>query len=96
MIEKAVQIHVSDRYVKHFKSQDHLFSMVFCRLEKCNSLRQVAAGMLGLSGKEETVRINHLPKKSTLSDANKCRKEEFLKKFIMSCFRNIALFCRTV
>jgi hypothetical protein len=49
----------------------------FCCLEKCNSLREVAGGMLGLSGKEETVRINHLPKKSTLSDANKCRKVEF-------------------
>jgi hypothetical protein len=33
----------------------------FC-FEKCNSLREVAGGMLGLSGKEETVRINHLPK----------------------------------
>jgi hypothetical protein len=32
-------------------------------LRKCNSLREVAGGMLGLSGKEETVRINHLPKK---------------------------------
>jgi hypothetical protein len=41
----------------------HLFSMVFCCLEKCNSLREVAGGMLGLSGKEETVRINHLQKK---------------------------------
>jgi hypothetical protein len=47
----------------------------FCCLEKCNSLREVG-GMLGLSGKEETVRINHL-QKSTLSDANKCRKVEF-------------------
>jgi hypothetical protein len=27
----------------------------FCCLEKCNSLREVAGGMLGLSGKEETV-----------------------------------------
>jgi hypothetical protein len=55
-------------------------------------LREVAGGMLGLSGKEETVRINHLPKKSTLSDANKCRKVEFLKKFTTTCSRNIALF----
>ncbi|MBP6755649.1 MAG: DUF4372 domain-containing protein [Bacteroidia bacterium] len=30
--------HNSDRYVYHFKSQDHLFSMIFCCLEKCNSL----------------------------------------------------------
>ena len=72
--------HDSDRYVKHFKCQDHLFSMVFCCLEKCNSLREVAGGMLGLSGKEETVRINHLPKKSTLADANKSRKVEFFEE----------------
>jgi hypothetical protein len=54
--------------------------MVFCSLEKCNSLREVAAGMMGLSGKEETVRINHLPKKSTLADANKGRKVEFFEE----------------
>jgi hypothetical protein len=80
MISKAVKKYDSDRYVKHFKCQDHLFSMVFCCLEKCNSLREVAGGMLGLSGKEETVRINHLPKKSTLSDANKSRKVEFFEE----------------
>ena len=80
MIKKAVKKHDSDRYVKHFKCQDHLFSMVFCSLEKCNSLREVASGMLGLSGKEETVRINHLPKKSTLADANKSRKVEFFEE----------------
>lgn len=80
MVKKAVTKHDSDRYVKHFKCQDHLFSMVFCCLEKCNSLREVAQGMLGLSGKEETVRINHLPKKSTLADANKGRKVEFFEE----------------
>lgn len=80
MISKAVKKHKSDRYVKHFKSQDHLFSMFFYCLEKCNSLREVASEMLGLSGKEETVIINHLPKKSTLSDANKIRKVEFFEE----------------
>lgn len=79
MIQKSVKKHNSDRYVKHFKCQDHLFSMIFCCLEKCNSLREVSGGMLGLSGKEETVRINHLPKKSTLADANKGRKVEFFE-----------------
>ncbi len=73
MISKAVQKHNSDRYVKHFKSQDHLFSMIFCCIEKCNSLREVSAGMVGLYDKKESVRINHLPKKSTLADANKGR-----------------------
>lgn len=80
MISNAVKKHDADRYVKHFKSQDHLFSMIFCCLEKCNSLREVAGGMVGLSGKEETVRINHLPKKSTLADANKNRKVVFFEE----------------
>jgi hypothetical protein len=80
MIQKAVNKHDSDRYVKHFKCQDHLFSMIFCSLEKCNSLREVSGGMLGLSGKEETVRINHLPRRSTLADANKGRKVEFFEE----------------
>ncbi|WP_396179705.1 DUF4372 domain-containing protein, partial [Flavobacterium sp.] len=39
MIQKAVKNYDSDRYVKHFKCKDHLFSMIFCCLEKCNSLR---------------------------------------------------------
>ena len=80
MISNAVKKHDTDRYVKHFKSQDHLFSMIFCCLEKCNSLREVAGGMVGLSGKEETFRINHLPKKSTLADANKNRKVAFFEE----------------
>lgn len=54
--------------------------MIFCCIEKCNSLREVSGGMLGLSGKEETVRINHLPKKSTLADANKGRKIDFFEE----------------
>lgn len=87
MISKAVKKHDSDRYVKHFKCQDHLFSMVFCCLEKCNSLREVASGMVGLSGKEEIVRINHLPKKSTLADANKGRKVEFFEEIYNNLLR---------
>jgi hypothetical protein len=80
MIRKAVKMYDSDKYVKHFKCQDHLFSMIFCCLEKCNSLREVAGGMVGLSDKKETVRINHLPKKSTLADANKGRKVGFFEE----------------
>ena len=43
-------------------------------------MREVAGGMVGLSDKMETVRINHLPKKSTLADANKVRKVEFFEE----------------
>jgi hypothetical protein len=50
MIQKAVKSLI--RIGMSFKCKDHLFSMVLL-FRKCNSLREVAGGMLGLSGKEK-------------------------------------------
>jgi hypothetical protein len=50
--------------------------MLFCSFAKCNSLREVSEAMLGLSGKTDHFQLNHIPKRSTLSDANKNRKVE--------------------
>ncbi len=76
IIKDEVKKSNSDRYVKRFKTKDHLISMLFCSFAKCNSLREVSGAMLGLSGKTEHFQLNHIPKRSTLSDANKNRKVE--------------------
>jgi hypothetical protein len=47
--------------------------MLFCVLAKCSSLREVSGAMLGLSGKTKHFGLEHLPFRSTLSDANKRR-----------------------
>ena len=78
-IKDAVKKCDSDKYVKRFKSKDHLISMLFCSFAKCNSLREVSGAMLGLSGKTESFQLNHIPKRSTLSDANKNRKVDFFE-----------------
>lgn len=78
-IKEAVKKTDSDRYVKRFKSKDHLISMLFCSFAKCNSLREVSGVMLGLSGKTESFQLSHIPKRSTLSDANKNRKIDFFE-----------------
>ena len=80
IVKDAVKKHDSDRYVKRFKSKDHLISMLFCSFAKCNSLREVSGAMLGLSGKTESFQLSHIPKRSTLSDANKNRKVEFFEE----------------
>jgi len=49
IIKDTVVKHDSDRYVKRFKSKDHLISMLFCAFAKSNSLREVSGAMLGLS-----------------------------------------------
>jgi hypothetical protein len=47
--------------------------MLFCVIAKCSSLREVSGAMLGLSGKTNHFRLENLPYRSTLSDANKRR-----------------------
>jgi hypothetical protein len=54
--------------------------MLFCSFAKCNSLREVSGAKLGLSGKTESFQLSHIPKRSTLSDANKTRKVEFFEE----------------
>jgi hypothetical protein len=63
----------SDRYIKRFTTKDHLISMLFCSFAKCTSLREVSGAMLGLAGKTKHFQLNHIPKRSTLADANKRR-----------------------
>lgn len=79
IIKSAVVNANSDYYVKKFKSKDHLISMLFCCFAKCNSLREVSGAMLGLSGKTKGFQLNHIPKRSTLSDANKNREVRFFE-----------------
>jgi len=73
LITREVKKCNSDRYTKRFKTKDHLISMLFCSFSKCTSLREISGAMLGLSGKTAGFQLNHIPKRSTLSDANKKR-----------------------
>lgn len=76
IITSSAKKHNSDYYVKKFKTKDHLISMLFSSFAKCTSLREVSGAMLGLSGKTKHFQLNHIPKKSTLSDANKRRSAD--------------------
>lgn len=76
-LSKISRNHKADHYVKKFKSKDHLISMLFCVFAKCSSLREVSGAMLGLSGKTKHFKLEHIPYRSTLSDANKRRSADF-------------------
>lgn len=76
IIYGSTQKHQSDRYVKKFTTKDHMISMLFSSFAKCSSLREVSGAMLGLSGKTKHFQLNHIPKKSTLADANKRRSSD--------------------
>jgi len=76
IISKSAQAFQADRYVKRFKTKDHLISMLFCSFAKCTSLREVSGAMLGLSGKTKHFQLDHIPKRSTLGDANQRRSAD--------------------
>lgn len=73
IIARNSRKHKSDRYTKRFTTKDHLISMLFCVFAKCSSLREVSGAMIGLSGKTKHFKLDNLPYRSTLSDANKRR-----------------------
>lgn len=76
IVSYSSKIHSSDRYVKKFTTKDHLISMLFCAFGKCTSLREVTGAMLGLAGKTKHFQLLHIPKRSTLSDANRRRSAD--------------------
>jgi len=87
IIVKSAKKYNSDHYIKHFKTKDHLISMLFCAFAKCTSLREVSGAMLGLSGKTKHFRLDHIPYRSTLSDANKRRDAEVFREIYMLLLR---------
>ena len=87
IVSKATKTCQSDRYVKKFKTKDHLISMLFCSFAKCTSLREVSGAMLGLSGKTKHFQLEHIPKKSTLGDANQRREAEVFGLIYNDLFR---------
>ena len=80
LVGQVVKQTQSDYYYKRFKTNDHLISMLFSVLGNCTSLREVAGAMLGLSGKVKHFQLKHIPRKSTLSDANRKRSHEVFAK----------------
>ena len=87
MIQKTVKKHDSDSYIKHFKCQAHLSSMVFCCLEKCNSLREFAQQWWVYRAKNQSSESTIFTKISTLANANKVRKMEFFEEVYNSLLK---------
>lgn len=86
IISESAKTCNSDRYIKKFTTKDHLISMLFCAFAKCTSLREVSGAMLGLSGKTKHFQLNHIPKRSTLGDANQRRNAEVFGKIYQKLF----------
>lgn len=70
----------SDRYCKYFKTYEHLVTMLYAIFNQCTSIREVTTGLLAWEKRILHLGINHHPRRSTLSDANKRRSHEVFEK----------------
>lgn len=77
----------SDRYVKHFKTYDHLVSMLYSSFHNCRSLREVVTGMMACHHRLGHLGLLDHPKRSTLSDANKRRDSSVFEHIYLMLLR---------
>jgi hypothetical protein len=77
----------TDRYYKRFKTYEHLVTMLYTCFHGCKSLREVTTGMQVCFGKLNHLSMRCIPRRSTLSDANRSRGEEFFGRLYHELYR---------
>ena len=91
-IYRTAKRNKSDRYYKKFKTYDHLVTMIHAVLSGCSSLREIEGIMLACEGKLNHLGLNHFPKRSTLSDANKNRSSDVFADIYNAIYKHYKRF----
>ena len=69
-----------EKYVKSFDGYTHLLTMLYAVVMRFDSLREIEAAMTAEVRKLHHMGIDKVPKRSTLSDANARRSEQFFEE----------------
>ena len=80
--EKIVEMsrkHGGEKYVKSFDGYTHLVTMLYAVIQRFDSLREIETSMTAEVRKLHHVGIDTVPNRSTLSDANARRPEQFFE-----------------
>ena len=89
---RVARVHNSDRYYKKFTTHAHLISMLYACYEQCTSLREVVTGMQACEGKLQSLQLQSLPARSTLSEANQRRGYEVFEALYYHLFERYHQF----
>ena len=76
---RLIKEHRSDHYYKAFKSWDHLVTMLFGILSRCDSMAETCEGLKGMSGKLNHLGLNKAPAKSSAGDGLRNRDNRFFE-----------------
>ena len=78
----------ADRYTKKFTTYNHLIVMLYSVFEGVSSLRELVIGVLANSNKINHLGLNSMPKRSTLSDANKRRSSNVFEDIYTKLYQD--------
>jgi len=87
-IDRIALKNKADRYTKKFTTYNHLVVMLYSVFEGVSSLREAVIGMLANSYKINHLGLNYMPKRSTLSDANKRRSSKVFEDIYMKIYQD--------
>lgn len=92
IVYRTARTHQSDRYYKKFKTYDHLVTMIYVIISGVSSLREITSIMLACQGKINHLGLEHFPKRSTISDANKKRSSEIFRDIYTELYKRYRNF----
>lgn len=87
-IDRIALKNKADRYTKNFITYNHLIVMLYSVFEGVSSLREAVIGMLANSYKINHLGLESMPKRSTLSDANKRRSSKVFEDIYMKLYQD--------
>jgi len=91
-IFRIAQQFSADRYSKRFSTYEHLVTLLYSIFNNCNSLREVATGMLASEQRLSHLGVRYHPRRSTISDANNRRKADVFGEIYFSLYKKYASF----
>src|SRR6266498_5734037 len=92
IVSRIVCNNKADRYCKRFNTYEHLVTILYSIFNNCNSLREVATGMLASEQRLAHLGIRYHPRRSTISDANIRRRAEVFENIYFSIFKKYSSF----
>ena len=88
LVAKLAKNFRTDKSTKRFNTFDHLVTMLFAVMNKCNSLREVITGMQASTSKLYHLGLKSTPRRSTFADANERRNHEFFGALYLALYEH--------
>jgi len=89
---RIAQQHNADRYSKRFSTYEHLVTILYSIFNNCNSLREVATGMLASEQRLNHIGVRYHPRRSTISDANNRRTSDVFADIYYNLYKKYSSF----